>query len=101
MTLINTPYFNLECNGPARTLLDDHCSTKSRGSWDKEEMLAAAEARGWTLNGRNNLCPECSADAAPPAEAAAPARKTRSRGKDTPVDAAGAGEQTWDEAQAS
>jgi hypothetical protein len=104
MSLVTTPYFNLECDGPARTLLQDHCTTTSKGGWNKEEVLEDAEARGWSVSGRNKLCPEHAADAAPPAESPAPVRKSRTRGKDTPTvseDHSGADENTWQEAQAS
>lgn len=103
MSLITTPYFNLECDGPARTLLQDHCTTTSKGGWNKEEVLEDAEARGWSVSGRNKLCPEHAADvAAPAAEVAAPARKPRGRGKETPeVSGTEDGSGSWQEAQAS
>jgi hypothetical protein len=56
MGLISTPYFHIECNGPAATPFRTHCSAEVEGGWEQEDVEAVAEKDGWAKEGRGWYC---------------------------------------------
>jgi hypothetical protein len=77
MTLMNTPYFDLACNGKLANLRQPDCTAVSAGGFDQEAVVKDALEIGWTESGKGHKCPGCSYVAAD--ATVAPARKPRQK----------------------
>lgn len=82
MALITTPFFHIECNGPAATPWGKHCSAEVDGGWKQEDVEIDAHAQGWAEDGRKWLCPK---HAPAPAEQAPAPRARRSKNEAPPA----------------
>jgi hypothetical protein len=66
MGLVSTPFYAIECNGPAPTPLYRHCPTVARGDWDSDTVESNAATAGWVQQGQKWFCPLCTPADAPP-----------------------------------
>lgn len=81
MGTVITPFYSLECNGPAPTPAFKHCPSVAKGAgWDQSETEAAALTAGWVFDGKRTLCPMCA-----PAEVPSPKPARKPSAKVQPV----------------